>query len=188
MTKSDKTTIDDVVPYIISILMIVYGSLLLHHCNILIRDKMDPESELSKGTQDCKLSDDILLEQGLAIILITLGVFVFGNTMYSRHPKFFHNTIFFSNKDSDEGGHPFLQYIQMMVVLGFAIFIFADTQKHKECIGKSGGISGDNLLYISNLIIIITLSIWLIYKGGIITKQLSDGDKKKRPVPKPRPK
>ena len=118
MAKSDKPSIDDVIPYIISIIMILYGSLLLHHCNSLIRQKMDPESDLSKGTQDCRLSDDMLVEQGVAIVLIALGVFVLSSTMYSRHPEFFHNTIFFSDKDVDEGGHPFLQYIQMMIHLG----------------------------------------------------------------------
>lgn len=176
--------VDDIFPYVVSVLMVGYGSLLLHHCNTLIRDKMDPDSDLSKGTKDCKLSEDILLEQGIAIVLITLGVLSFSSTMYARHPDFFHATVFFSrSKDSDNGGHPFIKFIYMMITLAITIYILIDYNKHKQCIQAGGGVGGDKLFMTSTLVIVAVISIFFLYKGIIIYNQVSMS-KKPRKTPK----
>ena len=90
------SVINNMTPYIVSISMILYGSLLLHHSNMIIKKKMAPcpttADQLaaydpdSKKFANCRASDNVLLAQGVAIIVTLMGVLALSATLYSKHP------------------------------------------------------------------------------------------------------
>jgi hypothetical protein len=155
---------NNMAPYAISICMILYGALLLHHSNQIIKKKI-------KGTaHTCeKYSSNILLAQGIAISLVMLGVLSLLFSVYSKHPEMFQKFAYFGNVHTRYGGHPLMKYLLMTLVMGVAIFILVDLEKHKKC---TEGIGGETLLIISNSVIIGLVSLYLIYKVYLmITKK-----------------
>ena len=147
-------------PFLIGTTMLAYGALLLHHANTLIRKKMKGELK-----DDCSVSNDILLEQGIAIILILLSIFVLNNALYAHFPSVYQKLTFLGDVHTKYGGHPFTKYIQMMLVLGFAIYFLVDIEKHKKCVKQGGGVGGESLLFISTIIVISVISLQLLYRG-----------------------
>ena len=147
-------------PFLIGTAMLAYGALLLHHSNTLIRKRMDP-----KTTLKCPVSDDVLLEQGVAIILILLSIFVLNNALYAHFPGVYQKLTFLGDVHTKYGGHPFAKYIQMMLVLGFAIYFLVDIEKHKKCVKEGGGVGGESLLFISTILVIAIISLQLLYRG-----------------------
>lgn len=147
-------------PFLIGTAMLSYGALLLHHANTLIRKRM---KGVIKG--ECPVSDDVLLEQGIAIILILLSLFVLNNALYSQFPSVYRKLTFLGDVHTKYGGHPFTKYIQMMIVLAFAIYFLVDIEKHKACVKQGGGVGGESLLFISTIIVIAVISLQLLYRG-----------------------
>lgn len=147
-------------PFLVGTSMLCYGALLLHHANTLIRKRM-------KGTikDDCPVSDDILLEQGIAIILILLSIFILNNALYAHFPSVYQKLTFLGDVHAKYGGHPFTKYIQMMIVLAFAIYFLVDIEKHKACVKEGGGVGGETLLMVSTILVISLISIQLLYRG-----------------------
>ena len=147
-------------PFLVGTAMLCYGALLLHHANTLIRKRMK-----SAIKDDCPVSDDILLEQGVAIILILLSIFILNNALYAHFPSVYQKLTFLGDVHTKYGGHPFTKYIQMMVVLGFAIYFLVDIEKHKKCVKEGGGVGGESLLFISTILVIAIVSLQLLYRG-----------------------
>ena len=116
-------------------------------------------------TNDCTVSDDVLLEQGIAIILILLSLFVLNNALYAHFPSVYRKLTFLGDVHTKYGGHPFMKYIQMMIVLAFAIYFLVDIEKHKKCVKEGGGVGGESLLFISTIIVIAVISLQLLYRG-----------------------
>ena len=151
-------------PFLIGTAMLAYGILLCHHANSLIRKKMKMNDD-DKKVPGCKVSDDVLLEQGIAIILILLSIFVLNNALYAHFPAVYRKLTYLGDVHTKYGGHPFMKYIQMMIVLGFAIYFLVDIEKHKECVKNTGGVGGESLLFVSTIIVIAVISLQLLYRG-----------------------
>lgn len=156
--------------FFVGIAMLCYGALLLHHANTLIRLRMRKDD----GSQQCGgYSDDILLEQGVAIILILLAIFVLNNALYAHFPSVYQKLTYLGDVHTKYGGHPFMKYLQMMIVLGFSIYFLIDIEKHKECVKISGGVGGETLLVASNITIIALISLFLLYKSVQLTHRVN---------------
>tara|TARA_Y100000389_G_scaffold69495_1_gene66110 strand:+ start:3400 stop:4017 length:618 start_codon:yes stop_codon:yes gene_type:complete len=149
-------------PFLIGTAMLAYGILLCHHANSLIRKKMKEKTDDVSG---CDVSDDVLLEQGIAIILILLSIFVLNNALYAHFPAVYRKLTYLGDVHTKYGGHPFMKYIQMMIVLAFAIYFLVDIEKHKACVKNTGGVGGESLLFISTIIVIAVISLQLLYRG-----------------------
>ena len=147
-------------PFLIGTAMLAYGALLLHHANTLIRKKMK-----NNNKKLCDVSDDILLEQGVAIVLILLSIFVLNNALYAHFPSVYQKLTFLGDVHTKYGGHPFAKYIQMMIVLAFAIYFLVDMEKHKACVKAGDGVGGESLLFLSTIIVIAVISLQLLYRG-----------------------
>ena len=65
-----------------------------------------------------------------------------------------------------------MKYLQMTIVLAFAIYFLVDIEKHKDCVEKGGGVGGESLLVISNIAIIALISLFLLYKGIQMTQRV----------------
>ena len=88
-------------PFLVGISMMCYGALLLHHANTLIRKRM------TDNAAPCgAVSEDILLEQGIAIVLILLSIFVLNNSLYAHFPGVYQKLTFFGDVHTKYGGHP----------------------------------------------------------------------------------
>ena len=146
--------------------MLLYGSLLLHHSNTLIRKRFE------KNEKTCKVSDNILLAQGVAIILVALAVFVINNAIYDHFPSFYQKLNYLGDVHTKYGGHNFSKYIKMMIVLGFSIYFLTDIESHKKCVKVGGGVGGEGLLVAANIIIISLIGLFLLYKGVQMGKRI----------------
>jgi hypothetical protein len=155
--------------FFVGITMLCYGALLLHHANTLIRKRMDPNDDSS----ECGgYSDDILLEQGVALILVLLSIFVLNNALYAHFPKVYQKLTYLGDVHTKYGGHPFMKYLQMSIVLGFSIYFLIDIEKHKKCVEDSGGVGGEKLLVASNIITISLIGLFLLYKSVQLTQRV----------------
>lgn len=170
------SVINNMTPYIVSISMILYGSLLLHHSNVIIRKKMAPcpatTDELnndanSKKFANCRASDNILLAQGVAIIVTLMGVLALSATLYSKHPGIKQKLNYLGDVHTKYGGHPYAKYAKMLLVLGFGIYFLVDLENHKGCTA-AGGIGGEPLLLAANIAIVSLIGLYLLYKLTLI--------------------
>ena len=147
---------NNMTPYVISLSMILYGALLLNHSNKIInmRFKADPDK--------CeKYSKNILAAQGIAIAIVMVGVLSLMFTLYSKHPEMFQKLAYFGGVHTKYGGHPVMKYVLMAAVMGVAIYILVDIEKHKKC---TEGLGGEGLLIAANSMIIGLVSLYLLYK------------------------
>ena len=161
-----KEGFDKFVPFLVGIAMMLYGALLLHHANTLIKKRMVDGEDVT-----CGVSENILLEQGVAIILILLSIFVLNNSLYAHFPSVYQKLTYFGDVHTKYGGHPFMKYLQMSIVLAFSIYFLVDIEKHKACVKEGGGVGGEGLLVASNIIIISLISLFLLYKGIQMTQR-----------------
>ena len=170
------SVINNMTPYIVSISMILYGALLLHHSNVIIRKKMEPcpdsvaglaVDSTNKQFANCRASDNILLAQGVAIILTLLGVLVLSATLYSKHPGIKQKLNYLGDVHTKYGGHPYAKYAKMLLVLGFGIYFLVDLENHKGCTA-AGGVGGEGLLLAANIIIVSLIGLYLLYKLTLI--------------------
>ena len=145
-------------PFLMGIAILCYGSLLLHHSNVIINKKMNNEMK-------DEVSYDILLAQGVAIILILLSIFILNNALYAHFPSVYQKLTFLGDVHTKYGGHPFMKYIQMMIVLGFSIYFLVDIEEHKKNVKAGGGVGGESLLVIATILVISLISIQLLYRG-----------------------
>ncbi len=156
-------------PFLVGIAMLCYGALLLHHANTLIRKRMSDEGI----TDTCKVSENILLEQGVAICLILLSIFVLNNSLYAHFPSVYQKLTYLGDVHTKFGGHPFMKYIQMMIVLGFTIYFLVDIENHKNCVKQGGGVGGETLLVVSNIVVISLIGLFLLFKGVQMTQRVN---------------
>lgn len=159
-------SLNKLAPFVVGIAMMCYGALLLHHANTLIKKRMVDGQPLS-----CGVSENILLEQGVAIILILLSIFVLNNSLYAHFPSMYQKLTYLGDVHTKFGGHPFMKYLQMTIVLAFCIYFLVDIEKHKECVKEGGGVGGEKLLVASNISIIVLISLFLLYKGIQMTQR-----------------
>ena len=158
------TVINNMTPYIVCISMILYGALLLHHSNVIIRKKMTNNNE---EFANCKASDNILLAQGVAIIITLLGLLTLSATLYSKHPGLKQKLAFLGDVHTKYGGHPYAKYAKMLLVLGFGIYFLVDLENHKGCTA-AGGVGGEGLLLAANIAIVSLIGLYLLYKLTLI--------------------
>ena len=157
------TVINNMTPYIVSISMILYGSLLLHHSNVIIRKKMENNN---KDFANCRASDNILLAQGVALIVTLMGVLALSATLYSHHPGIKQKLNYLGDVHTKYGGHPYAKYAKMLLVLGFAIYFLVDMESHKTC--TDGNVGGEGLLLAANITIVSLIGLYLLYKLTLI--------------------
>ena len=180
------SVINNMTPYVISIVMILYGALLIHHSNSIIRNKIASSEALAqaiKTTADqggdfsnlpttvtdipgCKASENILLAQGVAIIITLLGVLTLSATLYSKHPGIKQKLNYLGDVHTKYGGHPYAKYAKMLLVLGFAIYFLVDMESHKTC--TDGNVGGEGLLLAANITIVSLIGLYLLYKLTLI--------------------
>tara|TARA_B100000424_G_scaffold146531_1_gene111675 strand:+ start:58 stop:567 length:510 start_codon:yes stop_codon:yes gene_type:complete len=158
------TVINNMTPYIVSISMILYGSLLLHHSNMIIKKKMTNNNE---EFANCRASDNVLLAQGVAIIVTLMGVLALSATLYSKHPGIKQKLNYLGDVHTKYGGHPYAKYAKMLLVLGFGIYFLVDLENHKGCT-SAGGIGGEPLLLAANIAIVSLIGLYLLYKLTLI--------------------
>ena len=161
-------SLNKLAPFVVGIAMMCYGALLLHHANTLIKKRMVDGQPLS-----CGVSENILLEQGVAIILILLSIFVLNNSLYAHFPSMYQKLTYLGDVHTKFGGHPFMKYIQMMIVLGFTIYFLVDIENHKNCVKQGGGVGGETLLVVSNIVVISLIGLFLLFKGVQMTQRVN---------------
>ena len=158
------SVINNMTPYIVSISMILYGSLLLHHSNMIIKKKM---ADNNQEFANCRASDNVLLAQGVAIIVTLMGVLALSATLYSKHPGIKQKLNYLGDVHTKYGGHPYAKYAKMLLVLGFGIYFLVDLENHKGCTA-AGGIGGEPLLLAANIAIVSLIGLYLLYKLTLI--------------------
>ena len=169
------SVINNMTPYVISIVMILYGALLIHHCNSIIRKKIDAQQagQQQQGDEgnniktNCVASENVLLAQGVAIIITLLGLLTLSATLYSKHPGLKQKLAFLGDVHTKYGGHPYAKYAKMLLVLGFGIYFLVDLENHKGCTA-AGGVGGEGLLLAANIAIVSLIGLYLLYKLTLI--------------------
>jgi hypothetical protein len=146
---------NSLMPYTISIGIIIYAALLINHANMIIDDAL-------KGKASSTNCDHAKTTQGFAITLLCLGIVIFLATVNNRHPGLLDMLTVFAKKG---GNHPFIKYamiIGMLIVC--SIILSTLTSDSKECGSKP------TLLIIINSILVGCMGIFLMYKMYEIAK------------------
>lgn len=147
-----------ILTYTVVISVMIYSILLLNYCNQLIKAKLENKSEI----QNCKLTENVLATQGIAITLLFLSILALLMTMHIYNPAELEIIIDLGTKI------PVTKYIVLALTLGLSIYIFVNTKQNAGCADKIKLHS--SLLDTLNITIMVMISLYGSYEGYRIYK------------------
>lgn len=137
-------------PYLISVGMITYSSMLIGQANTII-------------VENTVCVNKAMEMQRFGIILLVIGIVVLLATINNRHPDVLKNLTLFAMKG---GEHPMFKYFLMCVLLGICIYVMiliGEMDKLKCQMGPNA-----KILNISNYVMIGLLGAFVLYKGYLM--------------------
>ena len=173
---SSLQSLEAYVPYLVSLGVIAYGTLLVYTMNKSIESNIQA-ANLNRGDED---SEDELCRteplkfQAIAIGVIIVGVIAFLITMFSHHPKFFSNLVSFGDKHKVLGGNTYLNNILLLLVLVFMIYMWRKDSEHKHCMSQSVSDKWGSALYWTNRVLAVSITAYIVYMVYQYTQKKSE--------------
>lgn len=138
------------VPYSISIGIIIYASLLIHHANTIIDKALNNNSGLS---DECKSAKNT---QGFGIAVLCVGIVLLLATIHNTFPNVLNTLGIFAARG---GKHPIVKYLMIIAMLVVCSIILSTLVSDTSKCG-----SNPTLLIIINSILIGLMGLFLMYK------------------------
>lgn len=161
------SSLESAIPYLVSIGVIAYGTLLVYTMNMSIKNSIEAASRnLNEGNDDDNelelCQSQPLKFQAIAIGVIIAGVIALLITMFSHHPKMFSDLVSFGDSHKQLGGHPYFNTVILVVLLIFLIYMWRKDSDHKHCMSEEVGKSWGNVLFWTNRSLVVGIILYLI--------------------------